>query len=256
MSQHGVERLFLSLGGIMTPVVVREALTVAPAIPVILRDAPDVEDDAAEVLLDAALIRQTPTNVDTIRALCHDLRQPLATILLLAGAEGGDVRRRLSGILDQAQWLADMVEGVIGGAAGDLPESVDVLDLVASCVLRARDSAECEVAFIGVDRAMAVVAPVALGRAVGAVLDNAARAAGPGGLVTVEVTNTDHEITIQVIDDGPGLGNVPTHNELGLIITRALVSSCGGGFDLSSGAAGGVTARIVLPGRRSTSLAC
>ena len=55
-----------------------------------------------------------PNSLDTVRALCHDLRQPLATIRLLAGAEGGDVRHRLDGILDQVQWLSDMVEGVIG----------------------------------------------------------------------------------------------------------------------------------------------
>jgi signal transduction histidine kinase len=207
-------------------------------------------------LRDATRIHQPPTDVDTIRALCHDLRQPLATILLLAGAESGDVRRRLSGILDQAQWLTEMVEGVIGGAADDLPESVDLVDLASSCVRRARASAECEIMFIGDDREMTVVAPVAVSRAVSGVLDNAVRAAGPGGHVTVEVSGTAHEITIRVVDDGPGLGNVPSRNSLGLTITRALVGACGGGFELSSGTDGGAIAEIVLPRQRSASLAC
>jgi signal transduction histidine kinase len=52
---------------------------------------------------------------------------------------------------------------------------------------------------------MTLAPPVALGRAVSCVLDNAVRAAGPGGQVTVEVTGTDSEITIKVIDDGPSL---------------------------------------------------
>ena len=190
-------------------------------------------------------------SLDTVRALCHDLRQPLAAILLLAGAEGGDVRRRLDGILDQARWLADMVEGVIGGAADDGPGSVDVVDLALRCVLRARSTADCEIEFIGTDGAMAVAAPVALSRAVCCVLDNAVRAAGPGGHVTVEVNGTAHEITIRVIDDGPGLGHVPTHNSLGLTIARALVCACGGGFELQPGTTGGVVARIVLPGLKS-----
>ncbi len=73
------------------------------------------------------------------------------------------------------------------------------------------------------------------------------RAAGPGRHVTVEVTGIDHEVTIRVIDDGPGLGKVPSHNSLGLTITRALVSACGGDFDLRNGATGGVVAQIVLP---------
>lgn len=196
-----------------------------------------------------------PRSVDTVRALCHDLRQPLAAILLLAGAEGGDVRRRLDGILDQAQWLADMVEGVIGGAADDPPRSVDVADLTSACVLRARHTAGCEIGFIGTDRVVAVAAPVALGRAISCVLDNAVRAAGSGGYVTVGVTCTAQEIIVRVIDDGPGLGHVPTQNSLGLTITRALVSACGGGFELKSGTSGGAIARIVLPRPRSRALA-
>lgn len=188
-----------------------------------------------------------PASVDTVRALCHDLRQPLAAILLLAGAEGGDVRRRLDGILDQAQWLADMVEGVIGGAAGDLPERVDVVDLASGCVARVQHTADAQIRFIGTQPAMAVAAPVALGRAICCVLDNALRAAGPDGHVTVDVTGTGHEVIIQVIDDGPGLGCVPIQNSLGLTITRALVSACGGGFELKPGTTDGVNAQIVLP---------
>jgi len=49
----------------------------------------------------------------------------------------------------------------------------------------------------------------ALSRAVSCVLDNAVRAAGPGGHVSVEVSGNANEITIQVVDDGPWLGNVP-----------------------------------------------
>lgn len=210
---------------------------------VLLQDIPSIAPPAG------------PHCVDTVRALCHDLRQPLAAILLLAGAEGGDVRRRLDGILDQAQWLADMVEGVIGGAADDLPASVDVADLAAVCVLRAQHTADVEIGFISTDHALAVAAPVALSRAIACVLDNAVRAAGHGGFVTVDVTRTAHEIVVRVIDNGPGLGHVPTQNSLGLTITRALVAACGGGFELSSGTSGGAVARIGLPALRSRALA-
>jgi len=61
-------------------------------------------------------------------------RQPLAAIRLLAGARGGIVGRRFDGIIEEAQWLSDMVEGVIGGAFDDMPGRVDVGDLVAQCV--------------------------------------------------------------------------------------------------------------------------
>jgi signal transduction histidine kinase len=212
----------------------------------------------------APLLQEAPTiahpaeasaSLDTVRALCHDLREPLAAILLLAGAEGGDVRRRLDGILDQAQWLSDMVEGVIGGAADDRHGRVDVVDLASRCVLRAQHTARCEIGFISTGRAIAVAAPVALSRAISCALDNAVRAAGAGGCVTVDVTGTAQEIIIRVIDDGPGLGFVPIQNSLGLTITRALVSACGGGFELKPGTGGGMVARIVLPGLRSTAVA-
>jgi signal transduction histidine kinase len=197
----------------------------------------------------------SPPSIDTVRALCHDLRQPLAAILLLAGSESGDVRRRLDGILDQAQWLSDMVEGVIGGAADDPPVGIDVVDLASRVVRRAQRTARCQIGFVGTSRAVSVIAPVALSRAVSCVLDNAVRAASPGGQVTVEVTGTDGEITILVIDDGPGLGHVPTNNSLGLTITRALVSACGGAFELNPGATSGVVARISLPAMSSRAMA-
>ena len=200
----------------------------------------------------AATVQPTrPPSIDTVRALCHDLRQPLAAIRLLAGSESGDVRHRLDGILDQAQWLSDMVEGVIGGAADDPPVMVDVAELSFRCVLLVQPTAPCRIAFFGTDRAVTVAAPVALGRAVNCVLDNAVRAAGPGGQVTVDVTGTDAEITIRVIDDGPGLGYIPINNSLGLTITRALVSACGGAFELRPGTESGMVARIVLPAMSS-----
>jgi signal transduction histidine kinase len=185
--------------------------------------------------------------LDTVRALLHDLRQPLGAILLLAAAESGDLRGRLDGILDQARWLSDLVEGVIGGAADDRPIRVDVVELAQRCVRLAQSTAGPEIEYIGPDRFLVVTAPVALSRALNCVLDNAVRAAGPGQNVSVEVTGIDNEVTISVIDDGPGLGQMPAHNSLGLTITRALISACGGHFDLRNGATGGAVAQIVLP---------
>jgi signal transduction histidine kinase len=157
----------------------------------------------------------------------------------------------MDGILDQAQWLAEMVEGVIGDAAHDAPRSVDVVDLASGCVRRAQHTADCQIEFSSTDCAMVRAAPLALSRAVSCVLDNAVRAASPGGHVTVDVTGTACEIVIRVSDDGPGLGHVPTHNSLGLPIARALVCACGGGFELKPGQVGGMVALIVLPVPRS-----
>ena len=69
------------------------------------------------------------------------------------------------------------------------------------------------------------------------------------------MTGDANEILIRVVDDGPGLGNVPIHNSLGLTITRALVSACGGGFELKPGISGGMVARINLPALSSRAMA-
>jgi signal transduction histidine kinase len=102
---------------------------------------------------------------------------------------------------------------------------------------------------------MAVAAPVALSRAICCTLDNAVRAAGPGGSVRVEVAADAHESIIRVIDNGPGLGKVPIQNSLGLTITRALVCAFGGEFQLKPGAGTGMVAQIILPRQTYTAVA-
>ena len=186
-------------------------------------------------------------DVDTIRALCHDLRQPLAAIRLLAAADGGDVRRRLDGILEQAQWLAEMVDEVLVGAKADGAEYVDAGELARTCAHRARPTAACEVGCETSGTTIVLAQPVALSRAIGCVIDNAVRAAGDGGHVHVLVTRASGCVEVVVVDDGPGLGHVAARTSLGLTITRALVASCGGRFELSSGETGGAVARISLP---------
>lgn len=185
-------------------------------------------------------------SVDTVRALCHDLRQPLTAIMLLAATEGGDARRRLETILAQARWLTDLVDEVLVGAAADRPSDVDVTEVVWDCVRRARPTAGCQVDFVGEQGAMAHAPPVALGRAVGCIVDNAVRAAGNGGSVVVSVTAGEAEVVITVEDDGPGLGHVSAEHSLGLPITRALVAACAGSFALSAGRPRGMVATIRL----------
>lgn len=75
---------------------------------------------ATGLLLDVSTVAPPsgePTGLDPVQALCQDLRQPLAAIRLLAGAEGGHLQFRLDAILAQAEWLSDIVEGVVGSAA-------------------------------------------------------------------------------------------------------------------------------------------
>lgn len=194
---------------------------------------------------EARSVRAT-ASVDTIRALCHDLRQPLTAIMLLAATEGGDAKRRLETILDQARWLANLVDDVLVDAAADRLTDVNVTTLVWNCVLRARPTARCTVDFVGQEGLVARAQPVALGRAVSCILDNAVRAASDGGHVRVSTTADKDHVLVVVEDDGPGIGHVESHNSLGLPITRALVAACDGSFRLTARQAGGAVATIRL----------
>jgi len=184
--------------------------------------------------------------IDTVRALLHDLRQPLAAILLLAGTDGGDVGRKMEGIAGQARWLADLVETVLSDAAKDEITTTDVASLVTTAVTRAQATTTCEIVVDAPDAPEVWARPVALSRALACVLDNAVRAAGEGGQVTVGIHGDCGGVHLTVSDNGPGLGRVAARTSLGLTTTRAMVAACNGSFELYAGHDGGAVADICL----------
>jgi K+-sensing histidine kinase KdpD len=184
--------------------------------------------------------------IDTVRALLHDLRQPLAAILLLAGTDGGDVRRKMDGIAGQARWLAELVETVLSGAATDDITATDVAQVATTAVVRAQASTHCRIVVEAGDVTHVWARPVALSRALACVLDNAVRAAGEGGNVTVGIHTDCTGVHVTVADDGPGLGRVASRTSLGLTTTRAMVAACNGSFELYAGRDRGAVADICL----------
>lgn len=193
--------------------------------------------------------RQRPVaggEIDTVRALLHDLRQPLAAILLLAGTEGGDVGRKMDGIAGQARWLAELVETSLSEAAADEVTSTDLAAVATRAVARARATASCEITIDASGALEAWARPVALSRALACVLDNAVRAAGDGGHVHVDAYADRDGAHIMVTDDGPGLGKVTARTSLGLTTTRAMVAACHGSFTLHAADGGGTVGEICL----------
>jgi K+-sensing histidine kinase KdpD len=192
------------------------------------------------------LSRATSRDIDTIRALCHDLRQPLAAILLLSGSGDGDVDRKMEVITDQARWLSQLVDTVLTDAATDSVQAVDVAELVTLTADRARPTAGSDITVSTAASVHAWARPVALGRAVACVLDNAIRAAGPGGHVRVSVEQERECVHLTITDDGPGLGKIASRTSLGLTTTRAMVAACDGTFELRAASTGGAQADICL----------
>jgi signal transduction histidine kinase len=188
-------------------------------------------------------------DTDPVRSLLHDLREPLAAILLLSETSQGDVRERLSSIQEQATWLAALVTASLDGAAGDHPTDVDACTLAKETATRARmsTSTTIDVEVVGDGHVMA--RPIALARALGCLVDNAVRAAGPTGHVLIWVGSCDDGFHIRVLDDGPGLGRVAPRTSIGLATTRAMVAACRGRFKLAARPDGGATADIALQSR-------
>jgi signal transduction histidine kinase len=91
------------------------------------------------------------------------------------------------------------------------------------------------------------VQPLQLRRALGNVVDNATRAAGPAGWVRVRVRRAGQRVCVEVEDSGPGFGRMPAQSGRGLTVTRAVLDSCGGVMEIGSGRSGGALVRLTLP---------
>jgi K+-sensing histidine kinase KdpD len=186
-------------------------------------------------------------DTDPVRRLLHDLREPLAAILLLSESSQGDAGERLHGIQVQAHWLSELVAASLEGAAGDDVSLVDVRALATDAARRAgmATTTAIEVEVVGDGRVWS--RPVALGRALSCVLDNAVRAAGPAGHVLIWVGPCDdHAFHIRVFDDGPGPGRLLPRTSIGLATTRAMVAACRGSFRLAARPDGGAMSDIAL----------
>jgi signal transduction histidine kinase len=204
-----------------------------------------------------------------VREVCHDLRQPVAAILMLASAAEvrpdvpEAVRRVLQEITDQAedissavrQFLDDAKQGVDG--LGD-PRPVDLAVLVDECVQRWRSTFQGTIDFVAVEGPLhATVDPVLFRRAVGNLLSNATRAAGPDGRGRVAVTvrqavgasghGLGRHAVVEVDDNGPGFGRIPSGHGLGLAVVRRTVEAAGGSVEVGTGHLGGARVSLIMP---------
>jgi len=196
------------------------------------------------------LARSGPQS-DTTR-LCHDLRQYVAAGLLAADMPGDDcldeaVRRRL----DTLRGLFAGMQELIAGQLGELrPVTwVDLVDLVAACVPVVELSHAVTVQVHGHGPVQTQGDPVLVRRALSNVLDNAARASGPGGAVQVTVHAQGGLSVVQVEDEGLGFGHVIPGTGQGMSIVDMALRACHGRLEIASGPGAGTTVRLLFPGQ-------
>ena len=184
------------------------------------------------------------------------MRQPVASVFALAAAALAEpavsvsVRTRLEQIVEQTQWLADMIQQWL--RAEDLPEAVTGPINLARLAGQAADAER--VTYRGgldvVGPAEPVLAggnPVDIRRIISNLLGNATRAAGPQGTVRIEVSR-DQDLAFLVVEDsGPGFGCIQEGSGLGLRAVARSIDKCAGSIEYGRASLGGVRVRLSLP---------
>jgi signal transduction histidine kinase len=186
-----------------------------------------------------------------LNEICHDLREPVGTIRATAAtalAGSGletQVRRRLEQIAGQADWLASIINDCIrtecqdgGDGTGDCLANVMhvVNEAVAACRLTWPGDLSVTSPH---EPVVCAVNPVVLRRVISNVLSNATRAAGPSGVVAVEIKRDRSMTVVMVEDSGPGFGMIPPGYGIGLAEVASNVIKYGGRLECRRGARGG-----------------
>ena len=178
----------------------------------------------------------------------HDLRQPLMTAALLVDAVAsmshidGDVRRRVTEIEDQLEWMRRLLQ-----LQGDGP-GVRIVDIGETIAGHCTPGASgCSVHLVRVAQALTLVDPVELTRAARNLLDNATRAAGRTGVVEVRVARARATAVLEVADNGPGFGRIKQKQGHGLPSVRMFAERYGGRVDITRSSLGGTAVTIRLP---------
>lgn len=194
-----------------------------------------------------------------LAAVGHDLRTPITGLRIRAELlEDEHQRQDMIRALDE---MAVMADGLLHAAsAGGESEPARPEDLDA---LLARLCADRGVTYAGAGPLILPLRPVAMRRAIGNLLDNARRYAGPARL---RLQSGPGAVLIVIEDDGPGIPEplLPHVTEpfvrgeasrnpgtggagLGLSIAQDVIRAHGGSLTLSNRAEGGLRVEIRLP---------
>lgn len=214
------------------------------------------------IVMKERLNRYNRTRTDMLNAVSHDLKAPL-TRMRLAVETGSASDADLIRDIDR---MTEMVNGYLAFARGEMPEIEQATELPAMLIRTARDAApDKEIETIFPDApAQFYARPMALARAFGNIIENAARYANK----KIKITEIDSEDHIEVIieDDGPGIpddrkkdamrpfvrlddarGTDTGGTGLGLSIAQTAFENHGGQMFLENSELGGLKVRIVLP---------
>ncbi len=192
-----------------------------------------------------------------LQEVCHDIRQPIAGVLALAGAVLAETslpagtRSRLEQIIELAEWQSDVVENwleVAEDEAAPITGRTDVGEVVNQAAAAERLVWAGNLTLIWPsERVFIQTDPVILRRMTANLLGNATRAAGPSGTVTVEVSRREGRMLLAVEDDGPGFGWLAQGHGIGLSAVARQAVQHGGRLECGRGSLGGGRVSLWLP---------
>jgi K+-sensing histidine kinase KdpD len=232
----------------------------------------------------AVLQQVDEQRVALLRSVSHDLRTPLATIRAVAtdlrDSNLHDERTRqelLKSVSDEAERLDRLVGNLLSMSrieAGSLrieDQVVDLTELLQLTALRLGPAFPQAVVEVQVDPNLPLINgdPVLLDEVISNLLENAARYAPAGSIVSADLAQSaGHTVTMLVRDHGPGIdpasvdhifqpfwrGADSNSSGLGLAIARAIVEAHGGMIRVGETPGGGATFEVRLPAREDAIL--
>jgi signal transduction histidine kinase len=226
-----------------------------------------VPEEQHVVVRNLRLIDSAPTTsgIDRLREICHDMRQPVACILVLAEAALAELAlaevalaeaampsvasARLGQIREQAEWLGDLLEHLLEphGTRAANGKSVELTQIASDVVQSEQVTYRGDIRLQWGGGNVSVRGnTIELRRAIANLLNNATRAAGPDGKVVVELQRVEGRVHLTVDDSGPGFGLIRRGIGLGLRAAARSLKSCGGHIEHSRSQLGGARATLVL----------
>jgi signal transduction histidine kinase len=194
-----------------------------------------------------------------VRGLLHDLGHQLLTLSLLAdsvrddNALTADSRQRLELVMQEMLRIADIIADSMPTEPGPEESSRTDVRVLANEVAQLADLAyDTTVTVAPGNSAVVQISASLLWRVLANLVDNAVRAAGPGGHVDIRI---EHErgTVLEVTDDGPGFdAGPPGAAGIGLSVVHQLLATTDGHLDVSEAPTGGACVRVTFgprPGR-------
>ena len=220
------------------------------------------EASTAMIVMKERLNRYNRTRTDMLNAVSHDLKSPLAR-MRLAVETGSATNDEIIRDIDR---MTEMVNGYLAFARGEMPEIEQTTELPAMLTRTARDAAGDKKIITDFPEipTQFYARPMALARAFGNIIENAARYAE----TTIKISEHDFDDHIEIIieDDGPGIPDNRKKDAmrpfvrlddarrsdtggtgLGLSIAQTAIENHGGQLFLENSDMGGLRVRIILP---------